>query len=144
MLTSNTSQLKAISIDSNQYTLPINSSHEIVLNGTYTDNETIDIAADAEYTSSNHFGIITGLKAGQAIITATYENYTTTWSVSVISGNAVTGVALNKQTTSINVGNIEKLVATVSPGIVTITATTVDGSKAASCSFTINNPVEGL
>ena len=79
----------------------------------------------------------------------------------------VTGVSLNKSTTSLTVGNSETLIATVSPtdatnknvtwssnnssvaivsngtitaiatGSATITATTVDGSKTASCSVTV-------
>lgn len=117
-------------------------------------------------------GKITGLKDGVVTITATSaDSKTATTELTVGKGNpnvAVTGVTLNKTTTSLAVGATETLTATVAPanatnkkvtwkssdatkatvdatgkitavaeGTATITVTTEDGAKTATCAVTV-------
>jgi uncharacterized protein YjdB len=118
-------------------------------------------------------GEVTAVAAGTATITVTTAdgNKTATCTVTV-SATAVdvTGVSLNKSSTSITVGGTEILTATITPsgatnqnvnwsssntavatvnggtvtavsaGSATITATTVDGNKTATCSVTVTLP----
>ena len=117
-------------------------------------------------------GLITAVAAGNATITVTTTdgNKTATCAVTVTAPVAVTGVSLNKNSTSIEVGSSETLIATISPndasnqtinwstsdanvatvsagvvtavgkGTATITATTADGGYTASCTVTTTAP----
>lgn len=117
-------------------------------------------------------GLITAVAAGNTTITVTTEDgdFTTTCTVNVTAPISVTGVSLNKDSTSIEVGETETLTATISPanasnqsvtwssddedvatvdggvvtavatGTATITATTVDGGYSASCEVTVTAP----
>ena len=122
--------------------------------------------------SSN--GVIIGVSVGSATITVTTQDGERTATCSVIVANAntvipVTGVTLNKQSTTIGIGGTETLtaiispsnatskdviwgssnqsVATVSGGLVTgvsagtanITVMTFDGGYTATCSVTVGN-----
>ena len=116
-------------------------------------------------------GTVTAVAAGTATITVTTADGDKTASCTVnvsTSAVAVTGVSLNKQSTSLNVGDVETLVPAVTPsnatnqnltwtssnasaatvssggrvtavtaGTATITVTTVDGNKTATCSVTV-------
>lgn len=118
-------------------------------------------------------GKVTGVKAGEAIITVTTEDgsKTATCKVTVKAATiAVTGVTLNKTATSLLVGGSETLTATVAPadatnkkvtwkssnaavatvdtngkvtavkaGEATITVTTEDGGKTATCRVTVSD-----
>jgi uncharacterized protein YjdB len=118
-------------------------------------------------------GKVTGVAAGSANITVTTEDSSKTATCAVtVSGASVTGVTLNKGTTSIAVGAKETLVAAVAPtnatnkkvtwtssneaiatvdangevtgkavGSATITVTTEDGNKTATCNVTVMPPV---
>ena len=117
-------------------------------------------------------GLITAVAAGNATITVTTADggYTATCAVTVTAPVSVTGVTLNKNSTSIEVGGTETLTATVAPsdatnknvtwttssssiatvsngtvtavsaGTATITVTTVDGSYTATCSVKVTAP----
>lgn len=117
-------------------------------------------------------GLITGVSTGSATITVTTHDgsYTATCAVTVTAPVSVTGVTLNKNSTSIEVGGTETLTATVAPndatnksvtwstsapgvatvsggvvtavskGSATITVTTVDGSYTATCAVTVTAP----
>ena len=116
-------------------------------------------------------GIVTGIAAGTARITATAEGANSTTVTNyvdiTVTTIAVTGVTLNKNSTSLTVGDTDTLTATISPanatnknvtwssdttsvatvsngtvtaiasGTATITVTTVDGSKKATCTVTV-------
>jgi uncharacterized protein YjdB len=130
------------------------------------------------WTSSNTYvatvsatGVVSGVSVGSADITVATEdgNKTANCTVNVNAAPiAVTGVSLNKLSTSITLGNFETLYPTIMPsnatnqnitwsssntGIVTvtngvvigvavgnavITVTTVDGNKTAACSVTVS------
>ena len=117
-------------------------------------------------------GLITAVAAGNATITVTTTDggKTATCAVTVIAPVAVTGVSLNKNSTSLEVGATETLTATVAPndasnktinwstsdanvatvaggvvtaagkGSATITATTADGGYTATCNVTVTAP----
>lgn len=162
------------------------SSLSLDLNGTTTGNLSATVNGDnnpsqaVTWSSSNTsvatvsgLGVVTAKATGTATITATSQQDSTksgTCSVSVSDSTVhVTGVTLNKNSTTIAVGNNETLTATVSPnnatnknvtwtssntsvatvdngtvtgvaaGNVTITVTTVDGSKIATCTVTVQS-----
>ncbi len=117
-------------------------------------------------------GKVTAVSAGTATITATTTDggYKASCKVTVTGSIEVTGVALDKTSATMEVGDSLTLKATVSPsnatdktvvwttssskvatveggvvkavsaGIATITATTTDGGRTASCKVTVNNP----
>ena len=161
------------------------SSLSLDLNGTKTGtltatvNGTNNPSQAVTWSSSNTSvatvsasGVVTAKATGNATITATSQADGTksgTCTVSVTDSTVhVTGVSLNKNSTSITVGGSETLTATVSPnnatnknvfwtssnsdvatvsngtitavatGNATITVTTVDGSHTATCSVTVN------
>lgn len=138
----------------------------------YTGNKAITWeSSDTSVATVAKDGKITGLKDGDVTITATSANgKTATTALTVGKGTPnvpVTGVKLNKATTSIAVGGNETLTATVEPadatnkkvtwkssntsvatvsggkvtavaeGTSTITATTDDGAKTATCEVTV-------
>lgn len=154
------------------------------LNGTKTGNLSATVNGDnnpdqtVTWTSSNtsvatvtSTGAVTAKAVGSATITATSTVDNTksgTCSVTVTDSTVhVTGVSLNKNSTTISVGSSETLIATVSPnnatnksvnwsssntsvatvsngtvtavatGNTTITVTTVDGSHTATCTVTV-------
>jgi len=113
-------------------------------------------------------GVVTAVGGGTATITVTTANGGKTASCTVTVSVAVSGVTLNKQTASIAIGGKENLSATIAPsnatnktvtwsssnpavatvsggavtgvsaGTATITVTTADGGKTASCAVTVN------
>ena len=125
----------------------------------------------ATVTSS---GTVKGIKPGTATITATTKDggYKATCNVTVTSN--ITGISLNKTSLTLSKGATETLVATITPsnadqsvtwttdnanvatvsstgkvtaiapGTTTITATTKDGSKQATCSVTVTGKVTGV
>jgi len=160
------------------------SSLSLDLNGTKTGNLTATVNGDnnpsqaVTWSSSNTgvatvsaSGVVTAKATGNATITATSQQDGTksgTCTVTVSDSTVhVTGVSLNKNSTTITVGDSETLTATVSPnnatnksvnwsssntnvatvsngtvaavatGNTTITVTTVDGSHTATCTVTV-------
>ena len=141
-------------------------------------NQTVTWATtDASKASVSSSGLVTGLAAGSAVITATTADGGKTATCSLtISTVSVTSVSLSSTSMSLNVGATGSLTATVSPsnatnkavtwssgsssvatvglttgivtavgpGTATITATTVDGSHAASCAVTATQSVAGI
>jgi len=160
------------------------SSLSLDLNGTKTGSLTATVDGDnnpsqaVTWSSSNTSvatvsasGVVTAKATGNATITATSQQDGTksgTCTVTVSDSTVhVTGVSLNKDSTTITVGGNETLTATVSPnnatnksvnwsssnnsvatvsngtvtavatGNTTITVTTVDGSRTATCTVTV-------
>jgi uncharacterized protein YjdB len=127
-------------------------------------------SSDASVATVSESGLVSGITAGEAVITVTTEDgsFSAICAVSV-TAVAVTGVTLNKSSTSITIGAFETLTATIAPfnatnrnvswsssnssvasvsssgvvygasaGSATITVTTVDGNKTATCSVTVS------
>lgn len=134
-------------------------------------NKAVSWSSDNPSVASVNNGIVTGIAVGQANITVktTDGNFTATCAVTVETAPIinVTGVSLNKASTSIKVGATETLTATIAPsnatnkavtwssdktsvatvnngvitgvaeGTATITVTTADGGKTATCVVTV-------
>jgi len=117
-------------------------------------------------------GKVEAVKAGTAIITVTTVDMKRTATCKVTVPTLVTGISLNKNSLTMKVGNIQSLIANITPtnatnknvtwlssdptvatidlkrkivalrpGTTTITATTQDGNKIASCTVTVIVPV---
>jgi uncharacterized protein YjdB len=140
---------------------------------TATNKDVTWTSSDATIVTIDFTGVITGIKAGTATITATTVDgeKTATCDVTVTStGENVTSLSLNKTTDTLTVGDIDTLVATIAPttatnkdvtwtssdativtvdstgviagvkaGTATITVTTVDGEKTATCDVTVTS-----
>ena len=133
-----------------------------------TDKSVTWSTSDATVATVDESGKVTALKVGTATITAKAGAKSTQCAVTV-NPVSVTGVSLNKTSTTLAIGGSETLTATVSPanatnksvtwkssntsvatvdsngkvtavkdGSATITVTTVDGSKTATCAVTVN------
>jgi uncharacterized protein YjdB/alpha-tubulin suppressor-like RCC1 family protein len=133
-----------------------------------TNKNVIWSSSDSAVAKVSPIGIVTGVNVGTAEITVTTQDggKTTTCAVTVIPV-AVTGVSLNKRTTTLAIGGQERLTATVQPsnatdttviwsssnsavasvwtnivtgvsvGTAEITVTTQDGGKTATCTVTV-------
>ena len=126
-------------------------------------------SSDPSVAAVDQSGTVTAKKAGTATITATADGKSATCTVTVTAATVpVTGVTLNKTSTSLYVGDTETLTATVQPGnasnqtvtwstsdasvatvengvvratgrgTATITVTTEDGEKTATCTVTVS------
>ena len=139
--------------------LPDNASNK---NVTWESSNTSVATVDAN-------GLVTAVSAGTATITATADGKSATCTVTVTAATVpVTGVTMNKTSTSLYVGDTETLTATVQPGnasnqavtwstsnpsvatvengvvratgrgTATITVTTADGNYTATCTVTVS------
>jgi beta-xylosidase len=77
-------------LDSTSYTIAPNQTHNTVLTATYADLTTMDVTSGAAITSSDitvasvdAAGVVTGLKAGNAVISVVYDRVTYTANVTV-------------------------------------------------------------
>jgi len=128
-------------------------------------------SSDTNIATVSSTGLVKAIAKGTATITVTTTEggFKDTCEVTVLQ--PVQSVSLNKTTTTINIGNSETLIATVTPdnasnkdvtwkssnttiatvengivtakkkGTTTITVTTVDGSKTATCAVSVLQPV---
>lgn len=107
MISSTTVKFKTLSLDTESLNMAVGDIHQIVLNATYEDGQTVDVTNDAEYSSSDSsvvsvddFGKVTALKNGSASVTATYADKTMT--VNIVVGDSTqdkSQVDANKQWT---------------------------------------------
>lgn len=136
-------------------------------------NVSWSVTAGDSYASVSDEGVVTAVAPGEATVTVTSEDggFTASCTVTVTAVVNVTSVSLNKTETSLFVGDNETLTATVSPdgatnkniswessdptvvsvvdgeltalkaGTATITVTTEDGAKTATCAVTVSNVV---
>jgi len=133
------------------------------------DNQNVSWSSSNSSVATVYNGLVTAVAVGTATITVTTQdgNKTAQCVVTVTPPVAVTGVTLNKTTTTLQVGNTEQLTETVQPsnatnktvswsssnpsvatvsygyitavetGTATITVTTQDGNKTAQCVVTV-------
>ena len=78
-------------MDASSYTLMVNDTHNTVLTVMYPDRSSQDLTSQASYSSSNTAvatvnaaGVVTGISAGTATITATYNGQTYNATVQVV------------------------------------------------------------
>lgn len=119
--------------------LKIGQSGQLSLRATMDDGSTMDVTADAEWTSSApdvldvSAGALSALTAGEATITASYQGKSATRTVTVAE-LMLTGVAISPQVMELKRGTPEQL---------TVTATYDDGSTkdvTAEATFASSNP----
>ena len=170
-----------VSLNKNATTIAIGASETLTATITpaNADNQAVTWSSNNTAVASvDQTGKVTGVSAGTATITVTTQdgNKTATCTVTVPDPSAdpvaVTGVSLNKTSTSLTVGATETLTATVAPanatnqavtwssnntavasvdqngkvtavaaGTATITVTTQDGNKTATCIVTVSAAV---
>lgn len=140
-----------------------------------TNKDVIWSTSDANIVTVSNSGLVTFISNGSASITVTTVDGSKTSSCAYTVSTSVTGVTLNKSTSTGLVGSTEQLTSTVVPssatnknvtwsssvpaiatvsntglvsfisnGSTVITVTTVDGSKTATCSYTITTAVTGV
>jgi len=141
----------------------------LVVTGTYSDGST----KSESITATNITGFDSGTAVVDQVLTITVGSKTTTYKVQIVAEPITpTGISLNKNVTTINVGANETITATIDPttatnqnvtwkssntavatvdsngkvvgvsaGTAIITVTTMDGSKTASCTVTVSNPI---
>ena len=107
-------------------------------------------SSDATVATVDDNGKVTGVAAGEATITVTTEEggKTATCRVTVSATSvAVTGVTLNKTELTLETGTVDATgkVTGVAIGEATITVTTEDGGKTATCKVAVKVPdIEGV
>ena len=167
----------SVSVSPSSLSLDLNGTKTSTLtatvNGTNNPSQTVTwSSSNTSVATVSAVGVVTAKATGNATITATSQADGTksgTCTVTVTDSTVhVTGVTLNKNSTTLSVGGSETLIATVSPnnatnksvnwsssntsvatvsngtisakttGSATITVTTVDGSHTATCTVTVN------
>ncbi|MDR2562178.1 MAG: Ig-like domain-containing protein [Holophagales bacterium] len=174
LVTVNPVSPSSVSLNKTTITLSVGSNETLVatVSPSNAANKSVTWTSSNPSVATVSNGVVTGVTAGTATITvATVDgNKTATCAVTVNTTNVTpTSVSLNKASTTISVGNIETLVATVLPsnatnksvtwtssnpsvatvsngvvtgvtaGAATITVATVDGNKTATCAVTVSN-----
>lgn len=141
-------------------------------------NRNVTWSSDNPSVATVNNGVVSAVSEGTATITVTAQGDSTKSASCTVTVTAaavpVTGVTLNKTSTSLYVGNTETLTATVAPdnatdktvtwtssnpsvatvengvvsavapGTAVITVTTADGTKTATCTVTVTVPVTGV
>ena len=111
--------VKTITLDKTNISLVIGSTEQLTatISPSNATNKTITWSTNNSSIATVENGLVRAVAVGSAIITATTSNgITATCNVTVIATNvSVTSVSLNKTTSSIEIGNIETLTATISP-----------------------------
>ena len=115
----NTTDVETITLDKTNISLVVGSTEQLtttILPDTALD-KTITWSTNNSNIATVEDGLVTAVGVGSAIITATTSNgITATCNVTVTAtAVSVTSVSLNKTTSSIEIGNIETLTATISP-----------------------------
>ena len=115
----NTTDVETITLDKTNISLVVGSTEQLtttILPDTALD-KTITWSTDNSSIATVEDGLVTAVGVGSVIITATTSNgITATCNVTVTATAVnVTSVSLNKTTSSIEIGNIETLTATISP-----------------------------
>ncbi len=110
--------LTGISASPASVTLALGGTQAVAISGTYSDGSKAAIASGVQFSSSNaaiatvdNTGLVKGVAAGSAQITAAVSGMSTTVNVTV-SAAALTSLAVAPQTVSLGVGDAAKLTAT--------------------------------
>ena len=111
--------VKTITLDKTNISLVIGSTEQLTatISPSNALDKTITWSTNNSSIATVENGLVTAVGAGSAIITATASNgITATCNVTVTAtAVSVTSVSLNKTTSSIEIGDIETLTATISP-----------------------------
>jgi Bacterial surface proteins containing Ig-like domains len=110
-----------VTLNKQELTLDVNDTETLIatVNPTIADNkEVMWSSSDENIATVDALGLITAIAQGNAVITATTVDggFTATCAITVTEPVIyVTGVILNKETTTLAVGSMETLTATVAP-----------------------------
>lgn len=165
-------RVSSVSLNKSSLSLAVGSSETLTatVSPETAGNKNVTWMSDHPEIASVNNGKVTAVKVGSATITVTTVDGRKTATCAVtVTPVKVTGVTLNKTTTSIVKGNTEKLTATVAPsnatdktvswtsdhpefatvengtvtavaaGSAVITVTTTDGKKTATCTVTVTD-----
>jgi uncharacterized protein YjdB len=137
-----------VSLNKDTLSLGINSTEKLTAtiapdNAT---NQKVTWSSDKPAVATVTNGTVTAVAAGSATITVTTEDgeYTADCEVSVIADVPVTGVSLNKTSTSLNVGGTERLTATVMPTTATNKTVTWSSGNTSVATVASDGTVTGL
>jgi len=132
-----TAATEVTGVSLNKTTLSLNIGQSEQLSATVTPNDATDKSVTWSTSDTNiaivNQGLVTGVAAGTATITAKAGSKTATCSVTVVSSSVVTGVTLSVNTLNLAVGANGQLTATVQPSNAankSVTWTTSDSSIA--------------
>ena len=117
---SDTASVEGVSLDPTTLSLEVGetATFGVIITPDNADTELEWSTSDATIASIGESGVVTAEKVGEATITVTTVEggKTATCKVTVVAAPIeVTGVTLNKETTSIKEGETEKLIATIAP-----------------------------
>jgi uncharacterized protein YjdB len=107
-----------VSLNNTSITLPVGSSSTLVAAVSPSNATNKSVAwsnSSPSVATVNNGGLVTGVSAGTAVITATTNEGNKTATCQVTVTPVATGVSLNKTSTTISIGGSETLVATVQP-----------------------------
>ncbi|MEE2901690.1 MAG: Ig-like domain-containing protein [Myxococcota bacterium] len=120
-------ELVSIKISSPNTTVFLNESLQLSLIATYNDQSTRNVATEAQWSSDapsvlsvDSSGKVSGLALGPAIVSATFEGQSATFSISVADGPTVTRLNVSPTNLNLSLGSGQQL---------TVTAMLSDGSS---------------
>jgi len=112
-------QLEQITLATDNASVYLNETVQLTATARYNDQSTRDVSAEVVWTSGtpevatvDSAGKVTGVTAGQAVITATMESQTANITVTASDGPTVTRVVVDPTSLNMSIGNTQQLTAT--------------------------------
>ena len=140
-----TQKLTGISLSSSSLTLNEGASSTLTVSyspSNTTDNKTVTwISSDTSVATVSN-GKVTAVKAGSTTITATVGSYSKTCTVTVKA--PLTGISLNKTSTTLNIGGTETLTVTYTPSNTTDSKTVTWTSSNTSVATVSNGKITAV
>lgn len=110
--------LTSIAVAPNSATISVGATQQLTATGTFDDSSTEDKTNSVTWSSSDSTiatvstaGLVTGVKAGSATITATSGNFTSTSTITV-TATALASIAISPTSATLNSGGTQQFTAT--------------------------------